>query len=272
MKIYWNKVAMNFEEAVEVAYEAAGVGGMSMELIRLFESAMDTAELRRQAEEEMRKQIQKQVGKDASWQGTRWLVPVAKLHFEAAGPPQLEIECQPYLVGVADVRVPKDQRRYSITVVGTVGKPLYLKLPLQLLQAILDEDLERFPIVARDSHSTSWQIAAIKGPVRLPNEFMKGLTAILRRKPVADWLEEFGPQGRCLAPLVVGALIGLQLNPPQDPAPEKKLYTYQCLHDRLAEMGYSLRERQQFIGRATFDLKPEMTEDEALETVLRHRV
>ncbi|MEK7874636.1 MAG: hypothetical protein AAB325_00365 [Pseudomonadota bacterium] len=271
MKIFWNKVARNFEEAVEVAYEAAGVGGLSMELIRLFESAMDTAELRRQAEEEMRKQIQKQVGKDASWQGTRWLVPVAKLHFEAAGPPQLEIECQPYLVGVADVRVPKDQRSYSITVVGTVGKPLHLRLPLQLLRAILDGEVERFPIVARDSHSTSWRMPAIQGAVRLPNEFMKGLTAILRRKPVANWLEEFGPQGCSLAPLVVGALIGLQLNPPQEPPPEKKSYTYQRLHDRLAEMGYSTRESQQMLGRATFDLKPGMTEDEALEVVLRNR-
>lgn len=157
-----------------------------------------------------------------------------------------------------------------MTLVVPIVKRFTLTLPLLFFQALLDEDLERFALVARDSKGTSWEVPGGRQPVSLPHEFVSRLTEVLRRKPLVAWLDDFGYQGRNLAPLVVGALLG-QLLGGKEKAPDgQQPYTWEGLHQSLEALGYSTRDRQRMLGWAAPDLRSDMSLEEALRVVLRH--
>ena len=207
MKILQGKRAGNFEQAAGLAFQDAGVGDMSAAVADLFVSLADATKLRTEAEKSIGAAIRDKYRAKPTWQGKWWYVPVPTLSYEARDIPHLKIETKTYLVAVVEVETTDDS--YSVTLVGTIGKAETLIVPMVFLQAILDDDLGRFGILARSSSHTTWEIPGAK-PVQLPNDFVNKLTEIFKRKSVGMWLGEFGRQGRSVTPLVVGSLLGLQ--------------------------------------------------------------
>ena len=59
--------------------------------------------------------------------------------------------------------------------------PEGMTFPIVLLQAVLDDDLSRFAVLARSATHTTWEIPGFK-PVRLPDDFIARLSDVLKRK------------------------------------------------------------------------------------------
>jgi hypothetical protein len=100
-----------------------------------------------------------------------------------------------------------DDSRF-VTLVGPIGKPETINLPMVFLHAILENELDRFAIAARDATHTTWEVPGA-GPVRLPSDFLNEIQEMLKFQSVVSWLDYFGSQGRSVAPLVAGNLLGL---------------------------------------------------------------
>jgi len=206
MKILPGKNPANWKEAVTPALQAAGAEGMSADIIDMFTSLSNTDKTSSEAEKIIGATIRSRYGSRATWRAERWFVPVPQLSYDGKGMPQLVIEITVYLVATAAVRTPQDSR--LITLAGAAAKPETLAIPMVFLHALLEKDVGRFSIVARDAVCTSWEVPGAK-PVRLPNDFIIALAEMLRYQSVIAWLGEFGTQGRCVAPLVAGSLLGL---------------------------------------------------------------
>lgn len=271
MKVFRGKKAHNFAEGALLALREAGATDMAPEVAILFASAVPGRRLEAEAQERVSRVLRQHYGKEPGWSGEQWLIPVPSLRFDARGLPSLAAECQVYVVAAGVVKPGWGSRVYPVTVVGPLAKPFTLSLPFVFLQALLDEDLDRFPVVTKDGEHTSWEVPGHKGSVQLPNGFVTQLGATLRRMPLAGWLEKFGTPGRSLAPLVVGAMLGWQSRPPEGSAPGQEPYTWEALQGTLESMGFTTRERQIMCGRASPDLRRGMTLEEALKVVLRQR-
>jgi hypothetical protein len=271
MKILPGREVSNFEEAARLAFQEAGVADIAPEAAALFVSVFDKRQLEAEAVGEVSKEVRKRYGKDAWCEHSGWYIPVPALCFKASSMPQLDVTCQTYLVADAVVQPRRGSRGFHQVMVGPVGKPSTLALPLSFLQALLDEDLSRFRIVGRDNRCTSWEIPGLREPVRLPSGFVAQLTETLWEKPVADWLDDFGAQGHSQAPLVVGALLGLQFRRLQAPAPGQELYSPEAADKGLEALGYNTAERQGMFERAAGDLRADMILAEAIRVLLSHQ-
>jgi hypothetical protein len=174
---------------------------------------------------------------------------------------------QGYVVAAITVETTDDS--YRATLVGPTGKPEKLTLPIPFLQAILDDELEQFEIVGRDSKYTSWSIPGLKESLRLPNDFVAGLSAVLRLKSVASWLLEFGPAGETVAPQVVGSLLGLQFGATATPPPVwEQPFQREIVIDTLTRMFGSARAAEMFQKWAPY-LKSSITNEEAVSFILK---
>ncbi len=157
----------------------------------------------------------------------------------------------------------------TVTLVGSVGKPERLVLPISFLQAILDEELEKFQIVGRDKRYTSWDVPGLKEMLRLPTGFVAELSAALKAKSVSRWLLAFGAEGRSIAPMVVGSLLGLQFHGLLAPVPlGQQAFRKDIVMADLTRMYGSARATQMYEQAAPY-LKAGMTNDEVITFILK---
>lgn len=266
MRILPGRQADNRQEATRLAFREAGVEDMSADVIDMFESLTNEQKIGSEADKAIGTNIRGRYGNKATWRAERWFVPVPKLHYAGKDIPQLIIEITMYLVAPASVKTSNDSR--LVTLVGAVGKPETLSIPMIFLHAFLEKDLDRFAILARDSIYTTWEIPGAK-PVRLPNDFISELGAISKYQSVAAWLGEFGAQGRCIAPLIAGSLFGLAFQDTSQPVPvNKQGFTTDDLVAALESMAFRHGEAEDLVNRAMPRLKADMTLEEAIRIML----
>jgi len=266
MKILSGHQADSQDEAVKLASQIAGEEGMAPYVIDMFDALSDNDKINAEADKIIGSTIRNRYGSKASWQTERWFVPVPKLHYEGKDIPQLIIEVDIYLIAAAVVRT-QDSR--LITLAGAVGKPEILAIPMVFLHALLEEDLGRFAMVARDASYTTWDIPGMK-PVRLHNDFVIDLSQRLKGQSVVSWLDEFGAQGRYVAPLVAGSLLGLAFQDSSQPVPvNKEIVTTDNLVSVLESMAYQPAEAKEMVRLAAPRLRADMTLEEAIRITLQ---
>ena len=267
MKILAGSRASNQKEAVSLALQEAGIGIMSPDIVDMFTSVAESAKTSTEVDKLIGSSIRGRYGNKATWRADRWFVPVLKLQFQGKDIHQLLIEVNVYLVAAAVVRTADDSR--LITIAGPVGKPEIVSIPIVFLHALLENDLDRFAMVAKDASYTTWEVPGAK-PIRLPNDFVNELTIMLKYQSVVSWLCLFGAQGRCVAPLVAGSLIGLAFQDSSQPMPaNKEMVTTENLVSALESMAYQPAEAKEMVRSAAPRLRADMTLEEAIRITLQ---
>jgi hypothetical protein len=267
MKILTGERATSQKEAIKLASEIAGAEGITADIIDMFASVAQDSKTGDEADKIISSTIRSRYGGKATWRVERWFIPIPKLRYEGRDIPQLIIEVSIYLVAAAVVRTPQNSR--LITLVGIIGKPEILGLPMVFLHALLEKDLGRFAMIARDASYTTWEIPGAK-PMRLPNDFVNELSEMLKWQSVVAWLRKFGDQGRYVAPLVAGSLVGLAFQDSSQPVSvSKELVTTDNLVSALVNMAYQPAEAREMVRRAASRLRADMTYEEAIRVTLQ---
>jgi len=84
------------------------------------------------------------------------------------------------------------------------------------------------------------------------------------------WLGEFGAQGRCIAPLVAGSLLGLAFQDSSQPVPvNRQGFTTEDLVSALESMAYQPAEARDMVRLVAPRLRADMTLEEALRVTLQ---
>jgi len=268
MKILQNRQVRTFEEARLLAFQEAGKDDMSPDITNLFAAVMDIEKLQAEGEKSIKSVVRGRYGRNATWSDRQWIIPLPHLCFYTDPAPRLIITIQPCLV--APVKVETSHRVHSLILVGSVGKSEELVMPMTFLSALQDNDLGRFRVIAKNGNYTTWEVPGAK-IVRFPHDFLARLSAILTRKSVVSWLEEFGPQGRSVTPLIVGCLLGLQFKDVVRALPAgKQTWTRETMINFLVEtLGCRMTEAQEMFSRAAPDLRADQGWEEAIRTVLQ---
>jgi len=267
MKLLLGRQATNRKEAIDKFFPVTGVDGISEDIIDMFTSITSGDKINNEAEKIISSTIRSRYGAKSTWRVERWFIPIPTLHYEGKDIPRLIIEAKVYLVATADVKT--QQGSHSVTLVEVVGKPEILAIPMVFLHAFLEKDLGRFAVIARDAAHTQWELPGTK-PIQLPNDFVGKLTAVLRWQSVVDWLLEFGPQGRCVAPLVAGSLLGLAFQESTPPVPvSNQEWTTDDLVKALESMAFRHGEAGEMVSRAAPRLKAGITLEEAIRLTLQ---
>jgi len=267
MKILHGKRVRNFREAAELAFHEAGADDLSLSVADLFET-VDATRLRSEAERDIMAAIRGEYRGNPTWDGKWWCISVPRPGYDSRGIPQVTIDLKRCIVASGEVET--TDRYYPVTLVGPIGKLETLVMPILLLQAILDNDLGRFAILARSAGSTTWEMPGTK-PVQLPDDFVLRLSDTLKRKSVAAWLEEFGSQGRSIMPLVVGSLLGLQSMSTAKALPlGQQRWTNEQLLSALEALAYTVSEAKEMIARAMPYLTADVTLEEAIRVILQN--
>jgi hypothetical protein len=230
------------DEAIGLILRGVGRSDLSQEAVELFLSSVDAARLQIEGKKMVDTEVRRRYGRNARWQGKLWFVPLPQLRYEALPVPLLMFNIQPYLAaGLAIFNV---NRSPSVNLVGPIGKPEKLTLPLEFLQAMLDNRLDSYEIVARDGTHTTWKVPFSREPLRLPDEFLSDLVWELEGKSVASWLLGFGGNGRSLMPQVVGSLLGLQFRTATETHPSaEQLWNQDDVLETLIRMFGALKAR-----------------------------
>jgi hypothetical protein len=262
----------SFEGAISVAFRQAEVKGMKSNMAHLFATMVGRRDSQDEVERLVAGAIRSHYGKETEWEtDDHWRVAVPLLRYEARGLPSLVIETRAYVVASAEVTPRWSQRSWYVTVAESLGKPETTVLPLCFLQSLLDGNEGRYRIVGKDGQWTSREVAGLKQPLRLHDEFVNELRHQFKLKPVADWIEDFGSQGHSLVPLVVGALLGLKYRSATNLLPAgQQAYSQDALIEVITGMGYSTARAQKVLERAESELRAGMTLEEAIGIVLRH--
>lgn len=267
MKLLSGEQAVNQQEATDLVLRETGSEDLSNEIIDMFSSIAKTDAINNEAEKIISSAVRNRYGNKCFWRADRWFIPIPALHFDSKDIPHLTIDIQVYLV--TTVNVSTKQGRYSITLIGAIGKPETLVIPMIFLHAFLEKDMGRFAVIARDAVVTQWDLPGTK-PVSLPNDFIEKLAAKLKWQSVVDWLLEFGPQGRYVAPLVAGYLIGLAFQGTATPVPvNQQPWTYDELVKALESMAYHHNEAVAAVNKALPYLRADMTLQEAILVVFK---
>jgi len=267
MKLLLGRQATNRKEAIDKVFQVTGVDGISEDILDMFTSITSGDKINSEADKIISSTIRSRYGGKATWRVERWFIPMPTLHYEGKDTPRLIIEAKVYLVATADVKT--QQGSHSITMVEAVGKPEILAIPLVFLHAFLEKDLGQFAVIARDAAHTQWELPGTK-PVQLPNDFVGKLTLMLKWQSVVDWLLEFGPQGRCVAPLVAGSLLGLAFQESTPPVPvSNQEWTTDDLVNALESMAFRHGEAGEMVSRAASRLKAGITLEEAIRLTLQ---
>jgi len=267
MEILAGQQAANQKEANTLALQAAGIDGISSDIVDMFASLADAGKTSREGERIIVTALRSRYGGKATWRTEQWLVPVPKLHYQGKDIPKLIIEITTYVIAAAKV----ETLQYSsvVTLAGAVGKPTTMAIPVVFFHALLDKDLRRFGIVEKDAIYTTWEIPGAK-PVRLSHEFVSVLAEILASQPVVTWLEKFGDQGRAVAPLVAGSLLGMMFQDSSRPVPvNEETITIDNLVKALESLAYKPAEAQEMVRCAAPRLRADMTLEEAIRITLQ---
>jgi len=266
MKIFSGKQAENQNEAISLALQTAGVEGLDTYILDMFEALSENDKANAEADKIIGSTIRNRYGNKATWRAERWFISVPKLHYDGKDIHQLIIEVDTYLIATAVIRT---QNSRLITLAGAIGKPEILTIPMVFLHALLEEDLGQFAMVARDARHTTWEIPGMK-PVRLPNDFVSELSQRLKWQSVVSWLEEFGSQGRYVAPLVAGSLLGLAFRDSNQALPaNNEIMTTDDLVSALESMAYRPAEAKEMVRSATPRLRADMTLEDAIRITLQ---
>jgi hypothetical protein len=267
MKILAGEKASNWKDAVGLAFQVVGVEVMSADIIDMLASLSVADKNSGEADKIIGTTVKSRYGSKATWRAERWFVPIPKLHYSGKDIPQLIIDVTEYLVAAAVVRTPQDSR--LVTLAGAIGKPETLAIPMIFLHALLEKDLGRFAIVARDTVYTTWEVPGARS-VWLPNDFVSELAEMLKYQSVVTWLRQFGTQGRCVASLVAGSLLGLAFQDSSQPVPvNKEMVTTDKLVSALESMAYQPAEAKEMVRRAAPRLRADMTLEEAIRITLQ---
>jgi hypothetical protein len=267
MKLLLGRQATNRKEAIDKVFQVTGVDGISEDIIDMFTSITSGDKINIEAEKIISSTIRNRYGVKSTWRVERWFIPIPTLHYEGKDTPRLIIEAKVYIVATADVKLP--QSSHSITLIETVSKPETLAIPMVFLHALLEKDIGRFTVIARDASHTQWEVPGIR-PVQLPNDFVGKLTVMLRWRSVVDWLLGFGSQGRCVAPLVAGSLLGLAFQESTPPVPvSNQEWTTDDLVNALESMAFRHGEAGEMVSRAASRLKAGITLEEAIRSTLQ---
>jgi len=211
MRFIGDKDIRDINGAIGLILKEAELQDISGEAVRLFLISFNESGLCMEDEKVIKSEVHQHYSRNARWRYSGegpWLVPLPHLRYDALPTPILSFNLQPYLV--AGMTVLDGKYSYHDTLVGLIGKPCKLTLPMIFLQTILNESLGYFTLVSKDSTSTTWDIPGLKEPLTLPDDFVTRLSSTLESKSVVSWLFSFGAQGRKLAPQVTGCLLGLQ--------------------------------------------------------------
>ena len=267
MKLLLGRQATNRKEAIDKVFQVTGVDGISEDIIDMFTSITSGDKINNEAEKIISSTIRNRYGGKSTWRVERWFIPIPTLHYEGKDTPRLIIEVKVCIVATAEVKT--QQGSHSITLVEAVGKPEILAIPMVFLHAFLEKDLGRFAVIARDAAHTQWELPGTK-PVQLPNDFVGKLTAVLKWQSVVDWLLEFGHQGRCVAPLVAGSLLGLAFQESTPPVlVSNQEWTTDDLVNALESMAFRHGEAGEMVSRAASRLKAGITLEEAIRLTLQ---
>jgi len=266
MNILQGRRAGNFGEATPLAFHDAGKDDMSPDIASLFASALDLDKLHAEGDRSINASVHGRYGHKAGWYGRQWFIPLPQASYEALPIPRMSFTIQAYLVAVISIETPGPR---SATLVGPLGRREKLVLPISFLQAVLDDDLGQFEVVAKNGTHTGWTVPGFKEALRLPNDFTAQLARMLRLKSVAAWLLEFGSEGKAIAPLVAGSLLGLQFHGVIAPLPiGKQPYSREIVVNDLTRMFGSARAAEMFERGAPY-LKSSMTNDEAVSLIIK---
>jgi len=236
LKILTGQRVRNFEEAATLAFEEFGIDDMSIEVAGLFASSLNVSRLANEADKSIKSTVHNRYGKKATWYGNQWFVSVPRLGFKTKPIPQLIMTVQPYLVSAT--KVDTGYNSYSLTLVGAVDKAVELAVPMIFLHAIINDDLERFRLVAKDSSHSTWEVPGTKG-IEVPNDFIHKLSKTFEQRSLTMWLESFGSQGRTVAPQVVGCLLGLEsMGAAQPIAAGQQPWSEETIINALGGMAY----------------------------------
>ena len=256
---------MDRDQSISLVLGEAGRDDMSQEAVKLFVSSADVTRLQIKGEKTVDTEVHRKYGRNARWQGKLWFVLVPQLRFETLPVPLLIFNLQPYLA--AGLTVLNVDRSLSVNLVGPISKPEKLMLPMEFLQALLNNSLERFEIVAKDGTYTSWNVPFLREPLCLPDEFVTDLTWNLERESVASWLLSFGANGRSLMPQVVGSLLGLQFRTVPE-SPIDQVWEQDVVMETLIRMFGTTKAKVKF-NQALPHLRTDMTNEEAIRIVLQ---
>jgi hypothetical protein len=268
MKILEGIRARSFIEAVELVRHESGVEDISLETMELFESLVDTDKFDADNKQIIGTAIRERYRSKPYWRSEWWYVPLPRLSYDARDTPQIDFEIAIYLV--AKVKVETGRNYDNLTLLETLGRPQTLVLPLLLLQSLLDEELDTIRVVGRSPGHTIFEIQGIK-PIPLPDEFLRQVEETLKRKPVVDWIQSFGAQGKRIAPLVAGAMLGMLFanRPQQVVLMGKRGCSQDQLITFLESMAYTTKESREMVNQALPYLNPEMGRKEAIKIALR---
>ena len=268
MKVLHGRQIKDFREAADLAFRDSGADDMRSSVADLFKSVTDITKQRSEAEKNITAAIRGRYRGNPTWEGTWWYIAVPNLGYDTRGTPHITIDLKMYLVAAGEVET--GDRCYPSALVGPIGKPEMLVIPLVLLQAILDDDLSRFVVLARSAGRTTWEVPGLK-PVELPDDLISRLSEALKRKSVAAWLSDFGSQGRSIAPLIVGALLGMQFMVTAGDIPlGEQRWTYEQLLNALKAMAYPASEAKEMVDRAMPYLRANQTLEEAIRFILQN--
>jgi hypothetical protein len=267
MKILPDRRADSFEKATILAFQEAGKGDLSPDVATVFASAIDSEKISVEAERTINTTVHGRYGRSARWHGQPWLIPLPQPRYDVQPIPRITFSVQGYLVAPIMVKTTGDS--YRATVVGPVGKPERLILPIPFLQAILDDDLGQFELVGRDGRYTSWNVPGLTEALRLPDDFVTCLSAVLRLKSAVSWLLGFGSAGKAIAPLTAGSLLGLQFHGLTRPlSVGEQSFQREVVIDTLTRMFGSARAAEMFEKSAPY-LKSSMSNEEAVSLIIK---
>jgi hypothetical protein len=267
MKIILGKQTSSWGEAKALALRAAGFEDLSADAVDMFRSMAENPRLNDEADKLISAAVKQRYGNKATWRVEKYFIPVPRLHYDGKSNPQLVFEIAVYLVAAALVKTHDDSR--LVTVVGPIGKPESVTLPMVFLHAILENDLDRFAIAGRDATHSTWDIPGA-GPVRLPGDFLNELQEMLKFQSVVSWLDYFGSQGRSVAPLVAGNLLGLAFrNKSKTPSSGSGIMNTGNLVSALENMAFRPAEAREMVDRAMPYLRSDVTLEEAIRITLQ---
>lgn len=261
-----------FEEAARLAFAEAQAADMKPEAAALFATTLEPGMTHGQAEKLGGAAVRSAYGRGCQWEVERWWeVPVPWPRYESKDDPCLVIEGRVYLVARVEIIPDWNERSWRGSVVAQAGKLERTVLPLPALMSMLDGEFECYPVVGKDGGWTSRQMTlGAEQSLRLHDGFVERLLRILKRKPVADWLDDFGSRGTTLAPLVVGGLLGLMYRDADNAqSTVRRPATRDQLVAVITSMGYSAARASKVLDRASLELKPEMTIEEAKPILLK---
>lgn len=268
MKMLSGKRVVDFDEAAILALADAGKDDMTLGIARLFSPALDLDRLRTEGEKSINASVHGKYGPRAAWSGRQWFVPLPQPSYNSSPIPLMSFAIPAYLVAAISIQTP-DWSSRSATIISLLNRREKLLLPLSFLQAILDDDLGQFEVASKDGAHTGWTIAGLKEPLRLPNEFVAQLSRMLKLKCVADWLLDFGSEGKTVVPQVAGSLLGLQFHDVITPLPVgKQPYRREAVIAELTQLFGSARAAEMF-ERGAPHLKASMTNDEAVTMIIK---